>query len=325
MIAPNSQIAAPLKAVISPPVVCIVGPTGSGKSALALSLARCLNGVIVNCDSLQVYRGFDVGTAKPSLAERSAVEHHLIDIADPSEEFTAGEFARRARQTIPAINDRGVLPVVAGGTGFYLKALIDGLAEISQRDPEIRKRLIRLEEHRAGSLHRILKCWDPAAAHRIHSSDSQKLVRALEVILLERQPLTRLYEKPRAASSEFRVFQVGLNPPRAALYARLDARAKAMFEGGLMDEVRGLLARGVPPTAKPFGAIGYKQALAVLQGSLEPAAALAETQRDTRRYAKRQWTWFRRDPRIHWLPEFGDSPYTHRKVVDFLYKRLFWY
>ena len=267
------------------PVVCVVGPTGSGKSHLALRIARELNGEIVNCDSLQVYRGFDIGTAKPSRQEQDSVPHHLIDVAGlfgqsgtvesgaaqsevgefSAGEFSAGEFARRARQLIPAIHGRGRLPVVAGGTGFYLKALIDGLVEGPQRDEEIRERLLRVERRREGNLHRILSRWDPAAALRIHASDVQKLVRALELILLEREPLSRVYERPRLAASEFRVLQIGLDPPRAALYARLDARSKAMWEGGLVEETRGLLARGVPRTAKPFGAIGYKQALGSLR------------------------------------------------------------
>ena len=226
---------------------------------------------------------------------------------------------------IPAIHGRGRLPVVAGGTGFYLKALIDGLVEGPQRDEEIRERLLRVERRREGNLHRILSRWDPAAALRIHASDVQKLVRALELILLEREPLSRVYERPRLAASEFRVLQIGLDPPRAALYARLDARSKAMWEGGLVEETRGLLARGVPRTAKPFGAIGYKQALAVIEGRLAEAEALAEMQRDTRRYAKRQWTWFRRDPRIAWVKDFGDSAPAWKKTVPLLYKRLFRY
>jgi tRNA dimethylallyltransferase len=307
------------------PVLCIVGPTGSGKSGLALQLAKELNGEIVNCDSLQVFRGFDIGTAKPSPAERAAIPHHLIDIAAPGDEFTAGEFARRAREVIPTITDREKLPLVAGGTGFYLKALVDGLVEGPRRDEKLRARLSHLEAKKPGRLHALLARWDPPSAARIHVTDIQKLVRALEVILLERQPLSTVYQRPRDAAVSFRVFQVGLNPPRAELYRRLDARAEAMWQGGLLEEVEALLRNGLAPNAKPFGAIGYKQALAVLQGRLSPATALEEMKRDTRRYAKRQLTWFRRDMRIHWIPDFGDSPYTHRKVVYLLYHRFFWY
>ena len=245
------------------PVVCVVGPTGSGKSHLALRIARELNGEIVNCDSLQVYRGFDIGTAKPSRQEQASVPHHLIDVAglfglsgagesgvaEPAVgefsagEFSAGEFARRARQLIPEIHGRGRLPVVAGGTGFYLKALIDGLVEGPQRDEEVRERLLRVERRHEGNLHRILRRWDPAAALRIHASDVQKLVRALELILLEREPLSRVYE--RHAGRE-RVPRASNRPGSAevALYARLDARSNAMWEGGLIEETRALLARG---------------------------------------------------------------------------------
>ncbi|MCC6262822.1 MAG: tRNA (adenosine(37)-N6)-dimethylallyltransferase MiaA [Bryobacterales bacterium] len=303
------------------PVVCIVGPTGSGKSRLAFDLARALNGEVVNCDSLQVYCGFDIGTAKPSRQEQATVPHHLIDIVSPLDEFSAGEYARRARQVIPAITDRGTLPVVAGGTGFYLKALIDGLVEGPQRDGEIRERLLQVEQRRPGRLHRLLRRCDPASAMRIHASDVQKLVRALELILLEREPLSRVYERPRLAADEFQTVQLGLDPPRQALYARLDARSRAMWHGGLIEETRDLLAKGVPLSAKPFGAIGYKQALAVIEGKMEPAEALAEMQRDTRRYAKRQWTWFRRDPRVLWIKDFGDSSGAFRTAVRYIYKR----
>ncbi|MCZ2155566.1 MAG: tRNA (adenosine(37)-N6)-dimethylallyltransferase MiaA [Bryobacterales bacterium] len=307
------------------PVVAIIGPTGSGKSNLAVNLARRLHGEVLNCDSLQIYRGFDIGTAKPSEFDQSSIPHHLIDIADPIEEFSAGEFARRARDLINTIADRGKLPVVAGGTGFYLKALIDGLVEVPAADTEIRARLRRIEQRNPGRLHAILARWDATAARRIHASDVQKLIRALEMMLLERESLSSVHERPRLAADHLRVFQIGLDPPRPALYARLDARSRRMFEGGLLDEVRGLLARGVPASAKPFAAIGYKQALALLEGSLTPEAALAEMQRDTRRYAKRQWTWFRRDPRIYWIRQFGDAPEALHRALRLLYKRFFWY
>lgn len=318
------RVTAPIS--LSPtPVVAVAGPTGSGKSRLAFELAGKLNGEIVNCDSLQIYRGFDIGTAKPSRFEQASIPHHMIDIAGPGEEFSAGEFARRARETISAIADRGKLPVVAGGTGFYLKALVDGLVEGPRADAGIRARLRRIEERRPGRLHAILTRWDAAAALRIHASDVQKLVRAIELMLLESEALSSVHARPRAAAAHLRILQIGLDPPRPALYARLDERSRRMFEGGLLDEVRGLLAKGVPPSAKPFGAIGYKQALAVLERRMDPEGALAEMQRDTRRYAKRQWTWFRRDPRVYWIQRFGDAPEALDRAIRLLYKRLFWY
>lgn len=290
-----------------------------------MALARQLNGEIVNCDSLQVYRGFDIGTAKPDAKDLAEIPHHLIDIADPSEEFTAGDFARRAGELIPTITDRKKLPVVAGGTGFYLKALVDGLVEGPPRDETVRERLAALEKRRAGSLHRVLRVWDPVGAERIHAADVQKLIRALEVMLLERQPLSKIYTKVRIPSTSLRVYQVGIDPPRQALYARLDRRSQSMLDRGLIEETRALLESGVPESAKPFGAIGYKQALSVLRRELSPELALEEMQRDTRRYAKRQWTWFRRDKRVNWVNGFGDESSTHRKVVELLHKTLFWY
>lgn len=307
------------------PAVCVVGPTGSGKSHLAMALARQLNGEIVNCDSLQVYRGFDIGTAKPTTADLVEIPHHLIDIADPSEEFTAGDFARHAGELITTITDRQKLPVVAGGTGFYLKALVDGLVEGPRRDEMLRQRLAGIERRRAGVLHRVLRAWDPSAAERIHAADVQKLVRALEVIVLERQPLSKIYTKARTPSTNLRVYQVGLDPPRQALYARLDRRSQSMLDRGLIEETRALLQSGLPENAKPFGAIGYKQALSVLRGEMSVERALEEMQRDTRRYAKRQWTWFRRDKRVNWVTGFGDDVNTHQKVVELLHKALFWY
>ncbi|MCW5964223.1 MAG: tRNA (adenosine(37)-N6)-dimethylallyltransferase MiaA [Bryobacterales bacterium] len=306
-------------------VVCIVGPTGSGKSQLALSLAEALNGEIVNCDSLQLFRGFDIGTAKPSEADQSRVPHHLLDVAGPGDDFTAGDYARVALPLLHTLSDRGKLPVVAGGTGFYLKAVIDGLVSAPRRDLSLRQRLQAMERRAPGRLHRLLRRWDTLSAMRIQPNDVQKLIRALEVMLQQRQPLSSVYQQPREAPGSLRFLQIGLDPPRELLYRRLNARCEAMWQSGLLDEVRGLLAAGYSPSAKPFGAIGYKQALRVVQGSLDPEAALEEMQRDTRRYAKRQWTWFRRDPRVYWIPSTENNTDTHGKVVRLLYKKLFWY
>lgn len=306
-------------------VVCIAGPTGSGKSALAMRIAQELNGEIVNCDSLQVYRGFDIGTAKPSVAERQLIRHHLVDVADPASEYSAGEFARQARNVVHILSDRKTLPVVAGGTGFYFKALIDGLVPAPRRNSQLRERLASIELRRPGKLHAILRGWDRQSASRIQPADVQKLVRALEVMLERKQTLSSLYGSPREGAQQMRFLQIGLDPPREQLYRILNARCEAMWLNGLVEEVQGLLRQGCSEDAKPFGAIGYKQALQVLRGELKSADALAEMQRDTRRYAKRQWTWFRRDKRIFWFPGFGGCEHIHAQVVLLLYKRLFWY
>jgi tRNA dimethylallyltransferase len=285
----------------------IVGPTGSGKSDLALRIASELEGEIVNCDSLQVYRGFDIGTAKIPAAERRGVPHHLIDVIDPAQLFTAGDYARLAEAALREIAGRGRVPVLAGGTGFYLRALLDGLFPGPSRDETLRTRLERREARRAGCLHRILKRLDPEAAARIHPNDKNKTTRALEVRLIEGRSLTSLFERGRAPLTGFGPIKLCLNPPREHLYARLNTRASEMFDRGLMDEVRRLLAAGVARGVKPFESLGYKQALQVIDGSLTLEQALDATQLETRRYAKRQTTWFRKEPGMHWLPGFGDD------------------
>lgn len=292
------------------PLVIICGPTGSGKSDLALALAGRFAGELVNCDSIQIFRGFDIGAAKTPVAERHGIPHHLIDAAEPDELFTAGDYARRAREALAGITARGRLPIVVGGTGFYLRALTDGLFEGPPRDEALRARLAAREAKRPGALHRLLTRFDPAAGRRIHPNDVNKTTRALEVILTERRPLTAVFaERARDALTGYRMAKLGLNPPREALYTRLDDRATRMFAGGAIEgEVRALLARGVPPTAKPFESLGYAQALALVQGALGKNEAIASTQLETRRYAKRQWTWFRRERDIVWLDGFGADP-----------------
>jgi tRNA dimethylallyltransferase len=302
------------------PLVAIVGPTGSGKSALALHLATIFRAEIVNCDSLQVYRFFDIGTAKVTPEERHAVPHHLIDIANPDEWFTAGGYARAARQVLREIAGRGNVPIIVGGTGFYLKALLDGLFEGPQRDDNLRNRLQARHRRRPGSLHRILRRLDRKAAHRIHPNDVNKTIRALEICLLARRPITQLFEQGTEKLQGFHPILIGLDPPRQQLYDVLNQRAAAMFEHGLMDEIRAILARGYRPTAKPFESLGYKQALACLQGKCTLAEAIADTQKQTRHYAKRQWTWFKRDTRVSWIPGFGHSPQTHENALLTLLK-----
>lgn len=287
------------------PLVAIVGPTGAGKSDLALSIAREFGGEIVNCDSLQVYRYFDIGTAKLPLEHRCGIPHHLIDIVNPDEVFTAGEYARDARRVIADISGRGRLPVIAGGTGFYLRALIDGLFSGPARDQKVRDRLASRERRRPGSLHQILRRLDPPAAGKIHANDVPKVTRALEVCLLTRRPVTELFAEGRDAFRGYRTLKICLSPDRDALYGNLDLRCAQMFEGGLIEEVRSILARGFPPTCKPFESHGYKQALQLLNGELTPKEAVFYAQRNTRRYAKRQVTWFRKEARTEWLRGFG--------------------
>jgi tRNA dimethylallyltransferase len=288
-------------------LVAVAGPTGSGKSELALLIAEQFNGEIVNCDSLQVYRHFNIGTAKLPFAERRGIPHHLIDILDPDQLFTAGEYARLAGATIAEISGRGRLPILAGGTGFYLRALLEGLFEGPVRDQPLRDRLRAREARRSGSLHRLLRRFDSAAARKIHANDIPKVTRALEICLLTRQPASRLFEQGRDALRGYRTLKLGLLPDREELHPRLDARCAWMFEHGLVEEVRGILALGFAPGCKPFESHGYKQAMQLIQGELSPRDAVFYAQRNTRHYAKRQITWFRRERGLQWLKGFGDA------------------
>jgi len=298
------------------PLVAVAGPTGSGKSDLALAIAQQFDGEIVNCDSLQVYRHFDIGTAKLPPDERRGIPHHLIDILDPDEIFTAGEYARLARETIHAISQRGRLPILAGGTGFYLRALLDGLFEGPSRDQSLRDRLARREERRAGSLHRLLTRFDSATARKIHPHDVPKVTRALEVCLLTRRPVSELFRQGRDALGGYRTLKLGLLPDRDALYQRLDQRCAAMFANGLVEEVRHILGLGFAAESKPFESHGYKQALQSIRGELNLREAIFYAQRNTRQYAKRQLTWFRREPGLVWLKGFADTPGIRESALD---------
>jgi tRNA dimethylallyltransferase len=290
------------------PVVAIAGPTGAGKSELALRVAEEFGGEVVNCDSLQIYRYFDIGTAKLAPAEMRGVPHHLIDILDPDQIFTAGEYARLGRAAMVEVSSRGNLPVVAGGTGFYLRALFEGLFRGPARDTVLRERLGARERRKPGSLHRLLARFDAAAAARIHRNDVPKVMRALEVRLLARRPVTEMFREGRDALEGYRTLKICLAPDRDELYRRLDERCRRMFESGLAEEVRHILERGFPPEAKPFESHGYRQAIQLLCGELNAKEALFYAQRNTRNYAKRQMTWFRKEPDMQWLKGFGEEP-----------------
>ena len=295
-----------------PLAVLLLGPTGSGKTALSLALGEQFNGEIVSCDSVAVYRGMDLGTAKPTAAERAHLPHHLIDVADPDQPFTAGEYSRQARAALKAIAQKGRLPIVTGGTGLYLRALTEGLFPGPARQADLRERLERSRQrHGDPWLHRLLTRLDHASAARIHANDVPKLLRAIEICIAARQPLSQLLsdqETARDPLTGFRLLRIGLNPPRKALYDRLNHRASAMFNAGLVDETRSLLARYGP--VKALDSLGYRQAAAVLDRTLTIASAIEAAQQGHRNYAKRQLTWFRREPSVHWLEGFGDQPET---------------
>ncbi len=290
------------------PLVVIAGPTGSGKSHLALRLAERFAGEIVSCDSVAVYRGMDTGTAKPTAEDRALVPHHLIDVVSPDEPFTAGDFCRLAREALGGIRARGRLPIVAGGTGLYLRALLEGLSPSPPRDPEIRERLCERAGRRGpGSLHRVLRRLDPAAAGLIHPNDLPKLIRAVEVALVSQKPISAQWRQGRDPLRGYRILRLGLAPARAALYGRINARAAAMFDRGLLEETQGLIER-YGQKARPLTSLGYAQAAEVFAGTLPREQAVAAAQQGHRHYSKRQGTWFRREPGMEWLPGFGDDP-----------------
>jgi tRNA dimethylallyltransferase len=304
-----------------PLLVVVLGPTASGKTALSLAIARRFPSEIVNCDSVAMYREFEIGTAKPSAAERAEIPHHLVDCVDPLADVSAGQYARQGRQVLGEIEKRGRLPIVSGGTGLYLRALVEGLFPGPQRSEELRDRLRgRAEKYGTGHLHRILRRLDAVAARRIHPHDVPKVIRAIEVCLASRPPfrrtsrrtMTELWQQGREPLRGFRILRLGLNPEREALYARINQRAANMFDqgrpaGGLIAETERLLAK-YGERARPLASLGYKQALQFLRGELDREAALAAAQQAHRNYAKRQITWFRREPDVHWLAGFGDDP-----------------
>ena len=299
-----------------PLLVVVVGPTASGKTAISIVLAERFDGEIVNCDSVAMYREFDIGTAKPTASERARAPHHLLDYVAPASHITAGEYARHARQVLEEIRARRHLPIVVGGTGLYLRALLDGFFPGPQRSEELRERL----RERAASLgsnylHRILRRLDSAAAGKIHANDTPKLVRAIEVCLTSRQKMTDLWQQyGRNPLRGFRILRLGLDPDRQALYERINGRAQQMFELGLVKETQRLLEQ-YGGTASPLSSLGYKQAVQFLQGELTREQALQSAQQAHRNYAKRQMTWFRREPEVHWLRGFGDDARIQHEAV----------
>jgi tRNA dimethylallyltransferase len=312
-----------VSAQCEPLAVVLVGPTGSGKTALTVELAERFGGEIVSCDSVAVYRGMELGTAKPTAEDRARALHHLIDVVEPDRAFTAGEYSRRARAALREIAGRGRLPIVSGGTGLYLRALTEGLFAAPERQQGLRARLQRSVERsrRRGAedwLHRLLERLDPVSAGRIHAHDTAKLIRAIEVCLAARKPLSEVMG--RDPLTGFRLLRMGLNPPRKALYERLNQRAAAMFAAGLVDETRGLLERYGP--VKALDSLGYRQALAVLAGRLSYEAGVEAAQQGHRNYAKRQMTWFRREPEVHWLEGFGDEAEIVRAAEELVQARL---
>jgi len=299
-----------------PLLVVVLGPTASGKTALSLALAERFNGEIVNCDSVAMYREFDIGTAKPTPSERARVPHHLLDCVAPASHMTAGEYARQARQVLDEIKSRGHLPVIVGGTGLYLRALLEGLFPGPQRSEELRERLRERAQIRASDyLHRILQRLDHAAAKKIHANDIPKLIRAIEVCLASRQKITGLWqERGREPLPGFRILRIGLDPERQALYARINHRAQQMFENGLVEETKRLVEK-YGDTAGPLSSLGYRQAVQFLRGELTQEQALQAAQQSHRNYAKRQMTWFRREPAVHWLRGFGDDAHMQQEAA----------
>ena len=342
-----------MNAAASDRLIVILGPTASGKSALAIELAKRLGGEILVCDSTQVYRHFDIGTAKVAPRDQGGIPHHLIDLVEPDEIFTAGDYRRHALLALDDLRRRSKLPILAAGTGLYLRALLEGLADAPTRSEELRDRLRRRATKRgAVHLHKILARLDPESAARIAPRDTQKIIRAIEMRILAGKPVAEIFRASRAASRDesrneareevpeetaararpregvyvnalegYAVTKIGLAPPRPALYARIDARVNEMLAAGWLDEVRALVSSGVAPGSKPFQFIGYSDLRAHLEGRIPLAAAVANIQQSTRRFAKRQLTWFRREPDVHGLASFGDADETIAAALDLVAAR----
>jgi tRNA dimethylallyltransferase len=305
-----------------PLLVVVLGPTGSGKTALSLTLAERFHGEIVNCDSVAMYREFEIGTAKPTAAERARAPHHLFDFVEPAAYITAGDYARQGREVLQQIKSRGALPIVVGGTGLYLRALLEGLFAGPQRSEELRRRLrTRAAEKGSAHLHRILSRLDPTAAVKVHANDIPKLVRTIEVCLASRTKVTEMWKQGRDPLQGFRIVRLGLDPERDVLYGRINQRARRMFDDGLVDETRTLLGK-YGETARPLAVLGYKQAVALIRGETDQKTALQAAQQAHRNYAKRQMSWFRREPDVTWLKGFGDDASVQNQAISKISRQL---
>ena len=302
-----------------PLLAIVLGPTASGKTALSRALAERFDGEIVNFDSVAMYREFDIGTAKPTAAERGRTPHHLLDSIAPTSHVTAGEYSRQARQVLTEIKARGHLPILVGGTGLYLRALLEGLFPGPERSEKLRERLRERSESRGSSyLHRILRRLDRVAAEKIHANDTPKLIRAIEVCLASRRKMTELWQQHgRDPLRGFRILRLGLDPDRQSLYDRINRRAQQMFEAGLIEETQRLVET-YGDAAGPLSSLGYKQAVQLLRGELTREQALQAVQQAHRNYAKRQMTWFRREPQVHWLRGFGDDAQIQKTAAEWV-------
>ncbi len=299
------------------PLILIFGPTAAGKSRLSIELARQFNGEIVGCDSIQVYKYLNIGSGKLYIAEQAGVPHHLIDLLEPDQVFTAGEYLRMGRRALQEIRQRDRVPFVVGGTGLYLRALLEGLFEGPNRSDSLRAKLNSLAERKGNfHLHEILQRVDPISTCRIAVSDRPKMIRALEVFVLTSKPLSWHFRAGKDPLQGFEILKIGLNPPRSLLYELIDARVDQMFAGGLVDEVQSILSRGFSAEAKAFEALGYSQVVRFLKGEIGLDEAVSLTKRETRHYAKRQLTWFRRESECIWYYSTGDDPRLQAHVVS---------
>jgi tRNA dimethylallyltransferase len=302
-----------------PRLYVVLGPTASGKSALGIALAHRVGGEIVVCDSTQLYRHFDIGTGKVPPAEQQGIPHHLMDIVEPDALFTAGDYRRRAVETLDDLRSRQRVPVITAGTGLYLRALLEGLADSPERSEDLRERMRAIVARRGPArLHAILKRLDAETAARIEPADTQKVIRAVELRLLAGKPVGEIHRGGREPLQGYEIVKIGLAPQRPALYARIHARIDAMIAAGWIGEVRHLIDIGVPEAAKPFQFIGYSQWREFLSGKISREDAIEQIRKATRHFAKRQQTWFRRELGVHWIEGFGDDPATILAAEKFI-------